>query len=85
MEQKDKCQQNQGDGEGGECEVDNPFLYFHHCNKELRARDIIFTFLIPFFFAFPVAWAILWDMWIPLLKHFYNEEENIALVLGVIK
>lgn len=30
MEQKHEGQQDQRDGEGGECQVNNPLLYFHH-------------------------------------------------------
>ena len=52
MEQKHKCQQNQGDGEGRECEVNNPLLYFHHCNKEAQSSRNYFTILNTFLFRF---------------------------------
>ena len=84
MEQKDKCQQNHGDGEGGECEVDNPFLYFHHCNKGAQSSGHYYHFLNTFLFRFSCRVGDFMGYVDPIAKTFFNEEQNIALVLGVI-
>ena len=57
----------------GMARLENVKLTTHFCTfttatKKLGAGEINFNLLIPFFFAFPVALAILWDIWIPLLK-----------------
>ena len=52
MEQKHKRQQNQWDGEAGEREVNNPLLYFHHCNKGAESSGDYFHFLNTFLFRF---------------------------------
>ena len=52
MEQKHEGQQDQRDGEGGECQVNNPLLYFHHCNKGAQSYDDYCHFLNTFLFRF---------------------------------